>query len=43
MKIMLLSFVTAVAFAVLANYTLGHMGFSTRDVASGPAVRLGGK
>ncbi len=40
MKTMLMSFIAAIVIALVANYVLDHMGFSTQDVATAPDVRV---
>jgi len=40
MKAMGYAFAAAALIALVAHFGLDYAGFSTRDVASGPAVRL---
>ncbi|MCV2864519.1 hypothetical protein [Defluviimonas sp. WL0075] len=40
MKSMYLAFLAAILIAVIAHFGLDYAGFSSRDVTSGPAVRL---
>ena len=40
MKAMYLAFAVTIVLAVLASIALDRAGFSTKEVTSGPAVRL---
>lgn len=40
MKVMAFAFLTAIAIAVIADLALDRAGFSSREVTSGPNVRL---
>jgi hypothetical protein len=40
MKVMLTSFVAIILIAVVASFGLERAGFSSKEVTTGPAVRL---
>ncbi len=40
MKVMAFAFLTVIAISVIADLTLHRAGFSSREVTSGPDVRL---